>query len=100
MGLDNVVSSPHRRSQAGFALSPSFKKFAQNDMSCSALVQRHRFLLTALVLLVILCTVYLYFAVTLGGSDDFCSGLLGTERELCLVKHHKDSFTKGKLKLF
>ncbi|KAK9697129.1 hypothetical protein RND81_08G016800 [Saponaria officinalis] len=100
MGLDNVVSSPHRRTQGGFALSPSFRKFAQNDMSCSALMQRHRFLLTALVLLVILCTVYLYFAVTLG-SDEFCSGLLGTERELCLVKHGKESFTtNGKLKFF
>lgn len=96
MGVDNVLSSPHRRSQGAFG-SPR-KRFAQNDISCSALIQRHRFLLTALVLLVLLCTIYLYFAVTMGSES--CSGLLGIEKELCLVKHDKDTFTKGKLKLF
>ncbi|CAO2819639.1 unnamed protein product [Amaranthus hypochondriacus] len=99
MGLDNALSSPHRRSQGqnAFASSSSRRKLAQNDMSCSALLQRHRFLLTALVLLVVLCTVYLYFAVTLGSES--CYGLLGTEREVCLTKHGKESFGKGKLKL-
>ena len=95
MGLDNVLSSPHRRPQTAFS-SPTFKKFVQNDISCSALVQRHRFLLTTLVLLAVLCTVYLYFAVTLG-SDVSCSGLLGSERELCLLKHEKGA---GKLRHF
>ncbi|KNA19767.1 hypothetical protein SOVF_058370 [Spinacia oleracea] len=100
MALDNVISSPHRRSQTqgAFASSPRHKKSALSDISFSALIQRHRFLLVALVLLIILCTVYLYFAVTLGSES--CSGLLGTERELCLENHGKETFTKGKLKLF
>ncbi|KAL2901267.1 Endoplasmic reticulum junction formation protein lunapark-B [Bienertia sinuspersici] len=98
MGLDNAVSSPHRRSQGASASASPRKKFAQNDISFPTLMQRHRFLLTALVLLVLLCTVYLYFAVTMGSRS--CSGLLGTEKEMCLLKLGKEPFTKGKLKLF
>ncbi|XP_021724907.1 uncharacterized protein LOC110692215 [Chenopodium quinoa] len=69
---------------------------AENDISSSALIQQHRFLLTAIDLLVLLCTIYLYFAVTLG-SNDLCSGSLRTERESCLVNHGKGSFTNGKV---
>uniref|UniRef100_A0A6N2JW75 Uncharacterized protein n=2 Tax=Salix viminalis TaxID=40686 RepID=A0A6N2JW75_SALVM len=58
MVLDNLITSPHLR-------SPSFRKqFPRDDLgSWSTLLQRHRFLLTALVLLAFLCTIYLYFAV-------------------------------------
>uniref|UniRef100_A0A803LTY2 Uncharacterized protein n=1 Tax=Chenopodium quinoa TaxID=63459 RepID=A0A803LTY2_CHEQI len=98
MALDNVISSPHRRTQGAFASSSPHKKFS-HDVSFTTLIQRHRFLLVALVLLVVLCTVYLYFAVTMS-SGESCSGLLGTERVLCLENHGKGTFTKGKLKLF
>ncbi|PIN17994.1 hypothetical protein CDL12_09341 [Handroanthus impetiginosus] len=86
MALDNVITSPHRRSQTQTAFSPpsSKKQFSRGDElgSFSTLVQRHRFLLTALVLLAFLCTVYLYFAVTLGAGDA-CSGLKGTQKASC-----------------
>ena len=90
MVLDSILSSPHRR-------SPSFRKqFSRDDsLSWPTLLQRHRFLLTALALLAFLCTVYLYFAVTLGASGS-CSDLKGTQKELCL-EHAKVS-GKGKLK--
>ncbi|GAB2268589.1 hypothetical protein Dimus_003544 [Dionaea muscipula] len=101
MALDDVLLSPHRCPPTQFSIqSPSIKKqFSPSDLSCTSLIQRHRFLLTTLVLLVFLCTVYLYFAVTLG-SNGSCSGLLGSERELCHLKHAKDSLSTGKLKFF
>ncbi|GAB4850541.1 hypothetical protein Ancab_029851 [Ancistrocladus abbreviatus] len=100
MALDSVLSSPHRRSQGQFPpQSPFRKQILPADLSCSTLIQRHRFLLTALVLLALLCTIYLYFAVTLG-SNSSCSGLIGTEREVCRLKHAKASLTHGKLKFF
>ncbi|KAL5554694.1 hypothetical protein UlMin_042095 [Ulmus minor] len=89
MVLDTILSSPVRRSS-------SFRKqFSQNELSWSALGQRHRFLLTALALLAFLCTVYLYFAVTLGATAS-CSGLTGAQKALC---HAKSSVAKGKLKI-
>nr|GMC73597.1 uncharacterized protein LOC109152540 [Ipomoea batatas]GMC75301.1 uncharacterized protein LOC109152540 [Ipomoea batatas] len=106
MSLDNKISSPHRRSQIQTAFSvssPMFKR--QNSRSddhelggCSALLQRHRFLLTALALLTFLCTIYLYFAVTLGPSDT-CSGFTGAEKAACHLEQGK-AFAKGKLKFF
>lgn len=106
MSLDSKISSPHRRSQIQTAFSvssPSLKR--QNSRSdehelggCSALLQRHRFLLTALGLLAFLCTIYLYFAVTLGPSDT-CSGFTGAEKAACHLEHGK-AFAKGKLKFF
>ncbi|WCJ40327.1 hypothetical protein M5689_021250 [Euphorbia peplus] len=87
MALD--LNSPHRR-------SPSFRKpFPRDELgSWSTLVQRHRFLLTALVLLVFLCTVYLYFAITLGQEIESCSGLEGKQKAICLAK----SSVRGKMK--
>lgn len=92
MGLENVLSSPHRR-------SPSFRRQFQRDElgSWSTLVQRHRFLLTALAMLAFLCTIYLYFAVTLGESGS-CSGLTGARRAQCHLEMTKNSVSKGKLK--
>ncbi|KAK4754246.1 hypothetical protein SAY87_002350 [Trapa incisa] len=91
MVLDSIVSSPHRR-------SPTFRRHFQRDElgSWSTLVQRHRFLLTALTLLAFLCTVYLYFAVTLGESGS-CSGLTGARRAQCHLQMAKKA-AKGKMK--
>ncbi|KAJ6945430.1 hypothetical protein NC651_000469 [Populus alba x Populus x berolinensis] len=52
MVLDSMITSPHQR-------SPSFRKQFQRDElgSRSTLLQRHRFLLTALALLAFLCTI-------------------------------------------
>ncbi|BFG24892.1 uncharacterized protein Pyn_40272 [Prunus yedoensis var. nudiflora] len=93
MVLDSILSSPVRK-------SASFRKqFSQNELgSWSTLFQRHRFLLTALALLTFLCTVYLYFAVTLGASPT-CSGLSGTQKALCRLEHAKTSVAHGKLKI-
>ncbi|KAL7114344.1 hypothetical protein ACP275_04G115300 [Erythranthe tilingii] len=105
MPLDNVITSPHRRSQTQTAFSQGTPKKrdprgGEELGSFMTLIQRHRFLLVALVLLTFLCTVYLYFAVTLGTSDE-CSGLIGARRATCNLKLVKDSVAgKGKLKFF
>ncbi|XP_020264781.1 uncharacterized protein LOC109840523 isoform X2 [Asparagus officinalis] len=97
MVLDSL-SSPHRRSPPSFSFSVKKPTSGQREWgSCSALFERHRFLLTMLILLVVLCTVYLYFAVTLGGREQ-CSGLSGAEKELC--KAELSALHKGKLRLF
>uniref|UniRef100_K3YJP4 Uncharacterized protein n=3 Tax=Setaria TaxID=4554 RepID=K3YJP4_SETIT len=94
MVLDSL-SSPHRRSQNTFFVSSAKKPQSSRDDSWSALVERHRFLLTTLVVLAFLCTIYLYFAVTLGASDA-CAGLAGAERIECqaksLLRHGKLKF--------
>ncbi|XP_061961851.1 uncharacterized protein LOC133682505 [Populus nigra] len=92
--LDSMITSPHRR-------SPSFrKKFPRDELgSWSALLQRHHFLLTALALLAFLCTIYLYFAVTLGATES-CSGLTGAKKTLCRLELAKDFVGNGKLNFF
>ncbi|KAI3688614.1 hypothetical protein L2E82_46317 [Cichorium intybus] len=99
MALDGVITSPHRRTQTAFS-SNSFRKnyTTGNELgSFSTVIRRHRFLLTALALLAFLCTIYLYFAITLGAGD-VCLGLTGSQKALCQVQHAKDSIAKGKLK--
>ncbi|KAL5697791.1 hypothetical protein ACHQM5_028907 [Ranunculus cassubicifolius] len=95
------ISSPHRRTQNGpFSTSSSFRKilFPREELgNWSTLLKRHKFLLTMMVVLVVLCTIYLYFAVTLGGNGT-CSGLIGTEQALCRLEAAKASVGKGKLK--
>ncbi|KAL0906422.1 hypothetical protein M5K25_024917 [Dendrobium thyrsiflorum] len=95
MAIDSL-SSPHRRSQNPNSFSPSPSRKHRDDLgSWSTLLHRHRFLLTMLALLAFLCTIYLYFAVTLG-TPESCSGLEGTEKAICqsnLISHN------GKLKL-
>lgn len=86
MVLDSSLS-PHRRPS-------SFKKHRDELGSWSAVLDRHRFLLTMLVLLLFLCTIYLYFAITLGAAS--CAGMSGAERALCEAK--ASSLRKGKLK--
>ena len=93
MVLDGIVSSPLRRHQ-------SLKKQWEDLGSCSTVVNRHRYLLTALVLLAVLCTVYLYFAVTLGARhSSACYGLTGKEKAMCRLQHVQ-AISKGKLKFF
>ncbi|KAH0762912.1 hypothetical protein AABB24_027097 [Solanum stoloniferum] len=104
MALDSVITSPHRRSQTQTAFSSTDPKKNQysrsNELgSCSTVLQRHRFLLTALGLLAFLCTIYLYFAVTLGAGDS-CSDLTGTQKAACYVERGKAHMGKGKLKFF
>ncbi|GER54127.1 hypothetical protein STAS_31690 [Striga asiatica] len=104
MALDSIITSPHRRSQTQTAFSQPNSLKRQHSRgeefgSCSTLVQRHRFLLTALALLAFLCTIYLYFAVTLGAGDD-CSGLVGAQKATCRLRMAKGSVAKGKLKFF
>ncbi|KAM0939204.1 hypothetical protein DsansV1_C21g0168101 [Dioscorea sansibarensis] len=97
MVLDSI-SSPHRRSQNSSFLSASFKKQTASRDTWSTLFERHRFLLTMLALLAFLCTIYLYFAITLGAATDSCSGLSGSEKALCQTRSLMPH--KGKLKLF
>lgn len=52
------------------------------DISWRTLGHRHKFLLCMLGLLTLLCTVYLYFAVTLGANDS-CLGLGRAQRVRC-----------------
>ncbi|KAF8654919.1 hypothetical protein HU200_061348 [Digitaria exilis] len=92
MVLD-TLSSPHRRSQNTFFVSSAKKPQSSRDDSWSALFERHRFLLTTLVVLAFLCTIYLYFAVTLGA--DACARFSGTERIECQAK---SVLRHGKLK--
>ncbi|XP_022842352.1 uncharacterized protein LOC111365963 [Olea europaea var. sylvestris] len=104
MPLDSVITSPHRRSQTQTVFSsPSFKRenSSRDDElgSCSTLLQRHRFLLTALALLAFLCSVYLYFAVTLGARDS-CTEMTGAQKASCRLQQVKASVSKGKLKVF
>ncbi|URD76902.1 hypothetical protein MUK42_08711 [Musa troglodytarum] len=97
MVLD-ALSSPHRRSQNSIFLSSAAKKHVSGHSelgSWSTILERHRFLLTMLALLAFLCTIYLYFAITLGATDS-CSGMSGAEKALCQAK----SLHKGKLKFF
>ncbi|CAN8240477.1 unnamed protein product [Cochlearia groenlandica] len=94
MVLDGIVSSPLRRPHA-------LKKQWKDLGGCSTVVQRHRFLLTAMALLIFLCIVYIYFAVTLGDRRLSCSGMTGKEKAMCQMAHiQAASFSKGKLKFF
>ncbi|GAA0142429.1 hypothetical protein LIER_13044 [Lithospermum erythrorhizon] len=103
MSLETNLSSPHRRTNPQFDVSsPTYSKKASRGSeweSCSILFQRHRFLLTAIVLLTFLCTVYLYFAITLGGSD-LCSEFSGARKASCRLEQAKASIAKGKMKFF
>ncbi|ERM97279.1 hypothetical protein AMTRI_Chr01g126700 [Amborella trichopoda] len=101
MVLDSL-SSPHRRTQNLISFLTSYKKpFTTRDFDGWAnLFQRHRFLLTMLAVLGFLCTVYLYFAVTLGPTVS-CSGLNGAKKSLCELEGAKSSMShKGKLRFF
>ncbi|CAI8604097.1 unnamed protein product [Vicia faba] len=89
--LDNILSSSSPRLK-----SPSIRRPKDGLGSWSTLFQRHRFLLSALVLLTILCTVYLYFAITIGSGS--YSGLSGAQKASCHMELVKDSISNGKLK--
>lgn len=57
-----------------------YTKYEQG--SWSILFNRHRYLLTVLTLLIILCTVYLYFAISFGTKHS-CAGLTGPQKHSC-----------------
>ncbi|OIV91610.1 hypothetical protein TanjilG_09022 [Lupinus angustifolius] len=87
MVLDSIRSSPSLKRQ-----------FTKDELgSWLTLVERHRYLLTALVLLVVLCTIYLYFAVTLGANGS-CDGMNGAQKASCHMELIRDTIAKGKLK--
>ncbi|ESW31203.1 hypothetical protein PHAVU_002G218400 [Phaseolus vulgaris] len=92
MVLESILATPGLR-------SPSFKRqFTKYEVgSWSAMVKRHRFLLYALALLTVLCTIYLYFAITLGANDS-CFGLSGPKKVSCQMELAKVSAANGKLK--
>ncbi|KMZ74283.1 hypothetical protein ZOSMA_132G00510 [Zostera marina] len=72
VGIDSLTSSaPQRRSQPLCSPSSSIKKsYTHDDVGgCSVLLERHRFLLVTFIVLGLLCTIYLYFAVTLGSKN-------------------------------
>ncbi|OIV93161.1 hypothetical protein TanjilG_20823 [Lupinus angustifolius] len=93
MVLESILSSPHTLRSSSFR-----KQFTKNEFgSWSTLFQRHRYLLSALTLLAILCTVYLYFAITLGEASDPCFGLNGPQKASCHVEYLKAE-ARGKLK--
>jgi len=103
MGHESI-SSPHRRAQNPVSpLSASLRRqFQPRDEldGWMALFRRHQFLLIMLAILTFLCTVYLYFAITLGAAES-CSGLSGTQKALCHLGQMKTSMPrKGKLKFF
>ncbi|RZB65094.1 hypothetical protein D0Y65_041230 [Glycine soja] len=89
MVIDSILTSPRLK-------SPSFRRqFKKDELgSWSTLFQRHHFLLSTLVLLTLLYTIYLYFAVTLGASGT-CSGLSGAQKASCHMELVKDSVAKG-----
>ncbi|CAA7407321.1 unnamed protein product [Spirodela intermedia] len=93
MVLD-ALSSPHRKSQNPLFQTPSKK----SSSSWSILLERHQFLLMTLALLAFLCTIYLYFAVTLGGAAGPCSGMSGAQRDQCQAR--SSASHRGKLRFF
>ncbi|KAG6475468.1 hypothetical protein ZIOFF_061716 [Zingiber officinale] len=100
MMVVDSVSSPRRRSQPANLVASSSKKptsSLEESDGWSIIFQRHRFLLTMLALLAFLCTIYLYFAVTLGPTNA-CAGMSGAEKDLCEAK--AASLHNGKLKFF
>ncbi|GJP33764.1 hypothetical protein CLOM_g18280 [Closterium sp. NIES-68] len=66
---------------------------AQPDLSFRALVARHQYLLTTMAILAVLCTIYLYFAISMDdGESSKCGGLRGkalADCRLMLQVHRK-----------
>lgn len=95
MGHENHagMSPAHRRNQNPVSPSASLLRRSstfsreETDLSWMALIRRHRFLLLMLALLILLCTIYLYFAIKLGADN--CSSLSGKEEALCRLKRSK-----------
>ena len=69
------------------------------DLSLPALVTRHKYLLVTMTILVVLCIVYLYFAVSMGADDFRCQGLRGDALVECregLMAARRDAAGGGK----
>lgn len=95
-----VLSSPRKRTQGPTPSLPQTVKKAPKELgSWATVLERHRFLLTVLAILGVLCTIYLYFAVTIAGNGtNSCSDLSGTEKALCRL--NLANFAHRKLKFF
>jgi hypothetical protein len=85
---ESLPSPGYRRNSNPLSSSPFKRSLSSPDISWRSLAHRHKFLLYTLGLLTLLCTVYLYFAITWGASDT-CSGLGGTQRALCQFRENK-----------
>eukprot|EP00897_Mesotaenium_endlicherianum_P001077 jgi/Mesen1/10970/ME000096S10548 len=102
----NIHSSPtaadarrrQKQSQSGLSGSPVLQPLPHrakggsagdssrddpSDNTLAALVRRHRFLLSMMSVLLVLCTIYLYFAISMGEGPTSCSGLHGADFEQC-----------------
>lgn len=84
---------PHSQPADTMTYSKLGRKAEEPDLSMPALVERHKFLLVTVVILVILCSVYLYFAVSmeiknadLGYVGAACRGLKGELLQKCQEK--------------
>lgn len=101
MGHENHagMSPAHRRNQNPVSPSASLLRRSstfsreETDLSWMALIRRHRFLLLMLALLILLCTIYLYFAIKLGADN--CSSLSGKEEALCRLRKSKIKASHG-----
>ncbi|KAK1358130.1 hypothetical protein POM88_051386 [Heracleum sosnowskyi] len=97
--IDMVSESSPRRRQNSVNPLP-FRKHQSDEVgSFSTVVRRHKFLLTACSLLLLLCTIYLYLAVTLG-DNDACSNLSETQKSQCHLQQVKEVIAKGKFRIF
>jgi hypothetical protein len=76
--------------------SSSFKRqYTKNEIgSWSTLFRRHRFLLTVLTLLIILCTIYLYYAISFTTRDS-CAGLSGPQKASCHMQLVKSELRRS-----
>lgn len=79
------LSSPTSMSNCIFGRFSSSKLRDDSDLSFWALVERHRFLLCTMSVLFVLCTVYLYFAISMGEEYALCDRLKGSARKECHV---------------
>lgn len=86
MGNEGLLglSPAHRRGPNSPSPTLFRRTTSGSNIGWRSLVHRHKFLLYTLGLLTFLCTIYLYFAITLG-TRDLCSGLEGEQRALCQV---------------
>lgn len=79
---ESLPSPGYRRNSLPLSPAAFRRSLSSPDISWRSLAHRHKFLLYALGLLTLLCTVYLYFAIAWGATD-LCSGLGGAQRALC-----------------
>ncbi|CAI7812504.1 unnamed protein product [Closterium sp. NIES-53] len=89
----NLAIRSGSRLQSQYRPKPQPSGSAQVDLSFRALVARHQYLLTTMAILAVLCTIYLYFAISMDdGESSKCGGLRGkalADCRLMLQVHRK-----------